>query len=203
MDSKDITRLPEPRLDGPSSVEQALLNRRSIRAFRHEPLSLDELSQLAWSAQGVSSPRGYRTAPSAGALYPVETYVVANGIDGIPQGIYHYNVKKHCLETIKKGDMRPQIAKSALDQGTAYRAPAVFVFTVVFGRTLWKYNERGFRYIYMDTGHVGQALVTAATALGLGSCLIGALYDGEANQLLEVDGKSESVVYMCTVGYPK
>jgi SagB-type dehydrogenase family enzyme len=146
---------------------------------------------------------GLRTAPSAGALYPVETYLVVNAVEGIDPGVYHYNVEKHALDQLKAGDFGVDIARAALDQDVAHRANIVFVWTAIFGRCKWKYRQRAYRYIYLDAGHIAQNVALAAVALGLGSCQIAALYDEEANALLGVDGIEESTIYMTTVGRPR
>ncbi len=145
----------------------------------------------------------FRACPSAGALYPVETYLAINNVEDIEPGIYHYNVKNHELDQIKKGDFRLHIAQAALDQDMAYSANAVFVWTAVFQRSKWKYEQRAYRYVYLDAGHIAQNLALAAVSLDLGTCQIGALYDDEVNLLLEIDGKEESVLYMSVVGHPQ
>jgi SagB-type dehydrogenase family enzyme len=140
--------------------------------------------------------------PSAGALYPVETYLVVNDVEGIPQGVYHYNVLEHCLEQLKEGDYRVTIARAALDQKIAYDANLVFAWTAVLERCKWKYKQRAFRYIYLDAGHISQTVAMAAVASGLGSCQIAALYDEEVNDLLGIDGIGETAIYLTVVGNP-
>jgi SagB-type dehydrogenase family enzyme len=183
-----------------------LQRRRSERRFQDVPLKESELSQLLWAAQGITREgRGvdFRTAPSAGALYPVETYVVVHNVEGIDAGVYHYDVEQHQLEQLRLGDFQTAIAAAALDQRIAARANVVFVWTAIFERSKWKYEERAYRYIYLDAGHIAQNVALAAEALDLGSCQIGALYDGEANELLGVDGVEESTIYMSVVGRPR
>jgi SagB-type dehydrogenase family enzyme len=183
-----------------------LSQRRSQRRYQSTPLQEAELSQLLWASQGITQARqshGFRAAPSAGALYPVETYLVINAVEGIEPGVYHYEIENHVLEQLKTGDFSAEIAQAALDQEMAARANVVFVWTGVFGRSKWKYKQRAYRYVYLDTGHITENLALAAVALGLGSCQIGALYDEEANALLGVDGVEESTIYMTTVGRPQ
>jgi SagB-type dehydrogenase family enzyme len=144
----------------------------------------------------------FRACPSAGALYPVETYLVLNDVEMIEAGIYHYSVPDHSLEQLQKGDFRLKIAQAALDQDMAYAANAVFVWTSLFARAKWKYEQRAYRYVYLDAGHIAQNLALAAVALSLGTCQIAALYDEEVNALLEIDGNEESVLYMSVVGHP-
>ncbi len=177
--------------------------RRSVREFREEPLSIAGLSQILWASQGITQKTqgiGLRAAPSAGALYPIETYLVINNVSELAPGVYHYAVETQELEQIKKGDFRNPVARAALDQEVAYFANAVFVWTAVFDRSKWKYKQRAYRYVYLDAGHIAQNVALSAVALGLGSCQIAALYDEEANVLLGLDGINESTIYMTAVG---
>jgi SagB-type dehydrogenase family enzyme len=187
------------------SLDEALKKRTSVRDYSDEPLTLGDLSYLLWACTGIQRvEQGYefRTAPSAGALYPIDTYVVANNVEGLEAGLYHYAIRAHALEELRTGDLRLETAKAALGQGVCYDAAAVFVWTAVFSRSKWKYEQRGYRYIYMDAGHMGENLYLAATALELGACTVGALFDDELNQLLGVDGTEESAIYMAAVGHP-
>jgi len=198
--------LPRPSTEGGTPVWDILSQRRSVRDFPGRPVADQELSQILWASQGITAEQfGYkfRTVPSAGALYPVETYLVVNDVEGIPQGVYHYNVLEHCLEQLKEGDYRVTIARAALDQKIAYDANFVFAWTAVLERCKWKYKQRAFRYIYLDAGHIAQTVAMAAVALGLGSCQIAALYDEEVNDLLGVDGAEETAIYLTVVGHPK
>lgn len=199
-------RLSQPRVSEGPAIWEVMAARCSQRRFQNVPLAESDLSQLLWAAQGITHyAEGYafRTSPSAGALYPVETYVVVHDVQGIVPGIYHYAVESHELEQLSTGDYRVPIARAALDQGMAAQANAVFVWTAVFPRSKWKYRQRAYRYVYLDAGHLTQNLALAAVALGLGSCQIAALYDDEANALLGVDGKQESTIYMTVVGRPR
>lgn len=198
-------QLSAPQTDGGAPLMAVLQQRRSCRRFQPVPLPETELSQLLWAAQGITlSTRdvGFRTAPSAGALYPVETYLALNAVEHIPPGIYHYAVETHELEQIRLGDVRRDVARAALDQGMAAQAAVVFVWTAVFPRSKWKYKQRAYRYVYLDAGHIAQNVALAAVALNLGSCQIAALYDNELNDLLGVDGEEESAIYMTVVGRP-
>jgi SagB-type dehydrogenase family enzyme len=196
-------KLEPPLKEGGKPLWEAIELRRSIRHFRNIPLRNAELSQLLWASQGITKKyMGYelRAVPSAGALYPVETYLSAQMVEGIEPGIYHYNVRLHELELLRQGDLRFEVAEAALDQGFMTEAAVVFAWTAVFARSKWKYQERAYRYIYLDAGHIAQNVALAAVALGLGSCQVAALYDGEVNQLLRVDGEEESIIYMTAVG---
>ena len=195
-------KLPLPLKRGGAPLWDVIKKRRSVSKFTRKTLSAQHLSQLLWATQGITErSKEFRATPSAGGLYPIVTYVVVNSVENIDAGLYHYDVKNHELQLVGAGDKREQVSRAALDQRMAYNAPVVFVWSCIFQRSVWKYSERAYRYVYMDVGHIGQSMVTAATALGLGSCLIGALYDKEANELIGADGEAESVLYMCTVGY--
>jgi len=197
-------------LGGPPKEEEpplwtTIAKRRSIRNFKDEPLSKQDLSRLLWATQGITKKEmefEFRACPSAGALYPVETYLILNNTESIDAGIYHYSIPNHSLEQLQKGDYRLKIAQAALDQDMAYAANAVFVWTALFGRAKWKYEQRAYRYVYLDAGHIAQNLALAAVGLNLGTCQIAALYDEEVNSLLAIDGEEESVLYMSVVGHP-
>jgi len=197
--------LSPPKTADGVGVWGVMAKRRSVRRFQDKPLSESELSQLLWAGQGITARAqqyAFRTAPSAGALYPVETYVVVNSVSDVAPGVYHYAVEGHALERVKAGDFRVEVARAALDQRMAALADVVFIWTGVFERSKWKYSQRAYRYCYLDAGHISQNVALAAVALGLGSCQIAALYDEEANALLEVDGQQESTLYMTVVGRP-
>ncbi len=201
----DVPRIPldSPRTKGGTSLWRTLKERHSVRNFAQEPLSKLELSRLLWAAQGISHEKrgvAFRTAPSAGGLYPIETYVVVNRVEDVGSGVYHYAVADHALEQLQRGNFALETARAALDQRMAHEANVVFVWSAIFERSKWKYKQRAYRYIYLDTGHIAQNVALAAVALGLGSCHIGALYDEEANALLGIEDEGESVIYMTAVG---
>ena len=182
---------------------KALRQRKSIRNYQNTLLKKETLSYLLWASTGISRKEGkyeFRTAPSAGALYPIETYVVVNNVEELDPGVYHYNIQNHYLELLKEGDYAVETAKAALGQRMCAEAPVVFIWTAIFQRMKWKYGQRAYRYIYLDAGHIAENLALNATSLGLGSCQIGALYDNEVNQIIDVDGTEESVIYMSVVG---
>lgn len=197
-------RLEPAVIEGGMSLWDALRKRRSVRDYREVPITARELGWLLWAAQGITEIEGgyaFRTAPSAGALYPVETYLSVQMVGGVEAGIYHYNVREHSLELVRAGDHRLEIARAALNQDFLAEGAVVFAWTGIFGRSKWKYRERAYRYVYLDAGHIAQNVALAAVALGLGSCQIAALYDDEVNALLGVDGKDESIIYMTVVGH--
>lgn len=199
------TSLEPPAMDEGMPVWQAVAGRRSVRDFARDPVDPAELSQLLWAAQGVTSQEagwGFRAVPSAGALYPVETYLSVQNVDDIQPGIYHYSPSDHALELLKEGAFGAGLAGAALDQDFLTQAAVVFCWTAVFARSAWKYAERAYRYVYLDAGHIAQNVALAAVALGLGSCQIAALYDDEVNALLGVDGEEESALYLTAVGRP-
>ncbi len=195
--------LPVPEKQEGPGLWQILQNRRSQRRFKPQSMTQQQLSQLLWATQGVTKqqwPYYFRTAPSAGALYPVETYLLISNIDGLEPGLYHYAVTRHGLEQLKIGDLAAEAARAALDQSMIQMASVTFIWSAIFQRTKWKYRQRAYRYIYLDAGHIAQNLALAAVGMGLGSCQIAALYDDEMNRLIEVDGREESVIYMSAVG---
>ena len=196
-------QLPEPDFDEVADLWQCLAQRRSERNTTQEPLSLEELAKILWAAQGITAQAGMhllRTAPSAGALYPFETYVYIDRVEGVSQGIYHFNVGEFTLASLEEGNFNPLITAASLGQPVVRKAAVVLIWTAMMLRCMVKYRERAVRYIGMDLGHVCQNVQLAATALGLGSCPIGAFYDDELNELLALDGEEETVLYMVTVG---
>jgi len=204
-DSKKI-RLPAPEPVESVLLDEVLKKRRSVRRFSKKPITKRQLSYLLWASSGVQRrERGYefRTAPSAGALYPIETYIVVNRVEDLARGVYHYSVKSHLLEELKLGDFGKDVALAALEQRICSESAVVFIWTAIFARSKWKYKQRAYRYIYLDAGHIGQNLALSATSLGLGSCQVGAFYDDEMNKIVNVDGVEESVIYMSVVGYPQ
>ena len=181
---KTIIALPAPELNGSTSVEQALLERRSVREYRNEPLSLPEIGQLLWAAQGITSPSGKRTAPSAGALYPLELYLVAGDVEDLRAGVYKYIPHDHALKEITPGDKRSELTNAALKQESIQIAPAVLVLSAVYERTRVKYGDRGDRYVHMEIGFAAQNIYLQAEALELGTVFIGAFYDDGVKKIL-------------------
>ena len=202
----DKVKLPSPESKDRTSLDDCLKRRKSVRSYSEESVSQEQLSYLLWAAAGIQRRergREYRTAPSAGALFPIETYLVVNNVEKLEKGLYHYNVRMHALEVLKLEDLAEEIASAALEQEMCSDAAVVFVWTAVFNRSKWKYRQRAFRYVYVDVGHMGQNLALAAVSLGLGSCQVGAFFDDEVNGIIDVDGIEESSVYMSVVGHPR
>jgi SagB-type dehydrogenase family enzyme len=197
--------LPRPSSDGKVSVEKAVKERRTIRDFKERILSLAHLSQLLWAAQGITdSVTGRRAAPSGGALYPLDIYVVIgeNGVEKIEAGVYHYLPKEHSISLISKGDRRKEIASASLGQRWMAKAPIIFIITAEYRRITGKYGERGIRYALIEAGHVGQNLFLQAEALGLGTGIVGAFNDLEVSKVAGLPPKHEPLLMM-PVGYKK
>jgi SagB-type dehydrogenase family enzyme len=171
-------KLPAPRATSEVSVEQALKARRSLRSFAATPLTLAEVSQLLWAAQGVTDERGRRTAPSAGALYPLELYLVAGNVTGLLSGVYRYRPAGHELVLVAAGDRRAEVA-AACRQGWVAEAPASVAFTAVNTRTAKKYADRSVRYVPIEVGAAAENLALQAVALGLGTTVVGAYDDAK------------------------
>ena len=196
--------LPSPSQKGIMSLEEAIARRRSVRDFIPESISQSQLSQILWSAQGISDTSGkYRTIPSAGATYPLEIFVVCgtNCVEGIGDGIYHYNIDSHSLTLHHKGDVRPDLATAALDEEIIYEAPVDVIICALYERTTLRYGNRGERYVLIEVGHVGQNIYLQATALGLGTVAIGAFYDEQVREVLRLD-KQYKPLYIMPVGKP-
>jgi SagB-type dehydrogenase family enzyme len=192
-------KLSKPRHDGSFSVERALLERRSIRKYMGEPLTLQEVSQLLWAAQGMTDPRGLGTAPSAGALYPLEVYVAVGGVENLGEGVYKYRPQEHCLIKTLDGDKRGELSASALDQNCVREAAIDIGIAAVYERTTSRYGDRGIRYVHIEAGHVSQNVYLQATAMGLGTVAIGAFHDELVKKVLGLR-EDEWPLYLMPVG---
>jgi SagB-type dehydrogenase family enzyme len=198
-EQESAIELPEPRHDSAISIEQSLLQRRSIRSYTEEAVTLQEVSQLLWAAQGITDPRGFRTAPSAGALYPLEVYIVAGNVENVTTAVYKYVPDKHALVRVTDGDKRAELADAALSQRFLKEAAVVLVITAVYDRTTVKYGDRGIRYVHIEVGHAAQNVCLQATALGLGVVPVGAFHDEQVGSLLNLP-KEEVPLYIIPVG---
>lgn len=196
-----IIELPPPVLAGEMSLEQTLYERRSIRAYRDEPLSLAQLSQLLWAAQGITNAVGHRTAASAGALYPLETLAVVGNVSGLEPGVYRYHPAGHSLSLVAAGDKRADLSAAALNQGSVAQGAAVLVLSGIYERTTGKYGQRGEQYVHMEVGIAYQNAHLQAVALGLGAVYIGAFDDARVGQLLHL-GEGERPFCLLPVGWP-
>lgn len=187
--------LPPPSTEGQVSLEAALSRRRSVRQYADQPLTWEAIAQLLWSAQGVSDPAGKRTAPSAGALYPLELYVVTD------KGLFHYQPLRHAVLVVSQEDLRAPLHRAALGQSAVLRAAAVFVIAAVYARTESKYGrERSPRYVHLEAGHAAQNLLLQATALDLGAVPIGAFYDDQVSLALTLP-HDHAPLYLIPVGH--
>ena len=187
----EIIKLPQPCDDGKVSIEEALLLRRSVRDYKDMPLALNEISQLLWAAQGITNPFGFRTAPSAGALYPLEIYLVAGNIKNLPQGVYKYKPKSHTLIRVIKGDRRSELSAAALRQSCVKKGAAVIVLAAVYERTMKKYGQRGIRYVHIEVGNASQNIYLQVVSLNLGTVVIGAFDDGKVKKVLNMQNTEQ------------
>jgi SagB-type dehydrogenase family enzyme len=199
-------KLPDVKFHTDANLWETILKRRSVRHYASDRmLPLEILSILLWATQGITAESAnfqFRSAPSAGGLYPIETYLMARSVDGLKQGIHHFRPYAFDLEFIKPGDFSRALAESALGQSLIADAQVTFIWSAIVERSRWKYRQRAYRYIYLDAGHIAQNLYLAGTAEGLGVCGIGALFDDAVNSLLGLDGREETVLYMASVGWP-
>lgn len=192
---RQMIKLPEPKLKGDMSLEEAISRRRSERSYQDKALSQQQISQILWAAQGITKQSGgYRSAPSAGALYPMEIYIVTN------EGLFHYNPSQHSIDKLKSGDLRESLASAAWGQSFIAKAGITVIIAAVYPRITNRYGERGVRYVDMEAGHIAQNIHLQAVALGLGSVPIGAFSDDAVQELLELP-KKQKTIYMVPVGY--
>lgn len=205
VEEKGVIRLSKPAYDGKVSVERAIKGRRTIRDFQPKPLALAQLSQLFWSAQGITDERReFRAAPSGGALYPLDAYAVVGegGVEGLESGVYHYHPSSHSIQLIRKGDRRKEVAGAALWQMWMARAPVIFVITSEYERITCKYGKRGIRYAQIEVGHVGQNIFLQSGALGLGAGIVGAFHDDAVTEAIGAPEAHKPLIIM-PVGYKK
>lgn len=202
--------LPNPRLKGNVSLEETILRRRAVRRYSKKPLLLSQLSQILWSAQGITGTKGFRAAPSAGATYPLEIYVVIGeqcivageakqDFQEVQAGIYHYEPNAHSLSLHTSGDLRPYLARAALDEDFIAKAPVDIVICALYHRTSYRYGKRGERYVHMEVGHVGENIHLQAVALGLSTVEVGAFNDEAVTKVLGVNQQFKPL-YIMPVG---
>jgi SagB-type dehydrogenase family enzyme len=192
--AKDI-KLSKPREKGDISIEETLNQRRSVRNYKRGPLSLEQISQLLWAASGKNLYR--KTFPSAGATYPLETYLVVGEVEGLEPGVYHYSSLRHSLEMTKEQDVRKKLSRPALGQAMIEEAQVSIIIAADYDRTTGHYGQRGIRYVHMEVGHVGQNVSLQAISLSLGTVMIGAFRDKEVQEVL---GIKEEPLYIIPVG---
>lgn len=198
----ETVKLPTPgKIE--KSLDEILQYRRSCRRYTEQALGLQDLAALLWACQGISGRAGgflFRTAPSAGALYPVETYLSVQNIEALAPGLYHFQPASFSLERLSGEPAGKKVAAAALGQNFMAGAGVVFIWSAILRRNFSKYGHRGLRYVFMDAGHVCQNLLLAAEGLELGACPVAAFYDDACNRLLGLDGEQESVIYLAAVG---
>lgn len=184
-------------------ITPLIQKRRSLRKYSDKPLTLKDISFLLWASQGITAKAGehfFRSSPSAGALYPFETYVFVDFIDGLEKGIYHFNVEDFSLELLEEGEISEKLASACLNQKFIKAAPVTFVWSGVLSRCFGKYGERALRYLLLDIGHVCQNTLTGAEAVGAGGCPIASFFDDELNDLLKLDTSDEMCLYAASFG---
>ena len=197
----NLIKLPNPRLKGLMSVEEAISGRRSVREFSSTPLSLEDLSQLLWAAQGITEPEsGGRSAPSAGATYPLELFVFVkeNGVKGVEYGVYRYRPLDHSLIKVASEDRVKSLMEAALYQEFINDAPLNIVIAAKYERTTARYGSRGVRYVHIEVGHVGQNISLEAVSLGLASVVVGAFNDNLVKKLID---EAAEPLYIIPVGH--
>jgi len=201
--NQDVIKLPEPQTSGGISVEKAISQRRSVRNFSDKPLNLDQISQLLWAAQGITGPEGEkRAAPSAGALYPMELYVVTGAdLKDLEKGVYHYITEGHKIERVKAKDLRANLSTAALNQEWVEEAPLSIVITGVYERTTRKYTHHGERYVHIEAGHIAQNLALQAESLGLAMVTVGAFQSKQVQKVLDIP-EDHQPLYIIPMGYP-
>lgn len=200
-DAMKTISLPDPLRTGDTSIEETLQKRRSVRSFSGSSLAMHEMGQLAWAAQGITqTERGFRTAPSAGATFPIEVYFIVSGNDEIPDGLYHYRNSDHTLIPVIPGDLRDELSRAALRQESILSAPVTMIITGVLRRTEQRYGERALRYMHMEAGHVAQNVYLQGVALGVGTVVIGAFNDQGVSNVLQRPAE-EYPLYIMPLGY--
>jgi len=197
-------RLPPPTERGGMSLAEAIARRRSVRRYGRESLALSHLSKVLWAAQGITDAHGLRAAPSAGATYPLEVFVLIGreSVDGVDEGLYHYDVEGHSLHRYRGGDLRRQLSIAALGQEFIAEAPVDIVICALYERTSWRYGKRAERYVQMEAGHVGENIHLQAVALSLGAVMVGAFSDEDVSRAMDL-GKGINPLYIIPIGKPR
>jgi len=191
--------LPKPATDSDTSVEKALLERRSVRSYRDAALTVEQLGQLLWSAQGITDPSGKRTAPSAMALYPLEVYAVVGNVKGVSPAVYKYRPQSHELIKTLDGDLRKALSQAAMGQASVSQGAIDIVITAVYEKMTRQFGERGIRFAQLEAGHAAQNICLQAVALKLGTVTVGSFIDDDVKKALEIPG-DETPLYIMPVG---
>lgn len=194
MATPNSIKLPSVKIESQTSIEKALHNRRSVRSFRDDVLTLGEIGQLCWAGQGVTAEGLYRTSPSAGALYPLEIYLVSRSVEGLKPGIYRYRPEDHALVALREGALLSQLASAALNQSCVKQASAAVVIAGVYERTTRKYRDRGIRYVHIEAGAAGENIYLQAVSLGLGAVMVGAFDDKQVKSVVGLKPDEEPLL---------
>lgn len=197
-----VIDLPKPKHSGEHSIEEVLLKRRSVRSYADEPLSLGDISQLLWAAQGLTGNEGKRTAPSAGAIYPLSIYLVAANVNDLPAAVYRYDSVCHSLIRIEEGDKRKQLYGAALMQGALRHCAAILVFAADYRPVMMKYFEKAKRYVHMEVGHAAQNVCLQAVSLGIGTVMMGAFLSTAVKKVIQLRANEEPL-YLMPLGKPQ
>jgi len=200
-----ITKLPESDIVRDISVYKCLKERRSVRGYSGARICAADLSWVLWAAQGISDVRGdrcFRTSPSAGALYPVDTYVAVFDVEGIDRGVAKYIDDQHVLQWRYRTDcdLRAKFYDACLQQDMILNSAVMFIWVADFNRCVWRYSQRAYRYVYLEAGHIAQNLFLAVAGLGFGACAVGAYFDDQMDTLCGLDGDCRTVIYCATAG---
>ncbi len=183
-------KLPEPKYEGSTSVEKAIYRRRSIRDYKHEPFSIADVSQLLWAAQGTTALGGYRTAPSAGALYPLELYLVAGNVEGLLAGVYHYDSHHHAMVMVDAHDRRAELSTASLDQTWMQAAAVTLVLTAMSKKTSTKYGHKSIGYVYMEVGAAAENVCLQGVSMNMASVMVGSFDEARVKKILPLkDGE--------------
>jgi SagB-type dehydrogenase family enzyme len=193
----ELIELPSPNHYGKTSVEEALYKRRSIRDYSDMPLTIPEISQLLWAAQGITEKSyGLRTAPSAGALYPLEIYIAVSNARDLSPGLYKYSPRNHTLRKVGEGDKRDDISNAALKQDAIENSSAIILITAVYERTAVKYGNRAERYVHVEVGAAGQNIYLQSLSLNIGTVMIGAFRDKDLQNVLSLPENEKPLAIM-------
>lgn len=197
----NLIRLPKTEPGPAYPLEQLFARRRSVREYTRQPVPLAKVACLLWATQGITDPQGLRTAPSAGALYPLELYLLAGNVTDLPCGIYRHLPPENAIELLAEGDRRPDLARAALGQSWLANAALTLVFAARYERTTWKYGRRGIQYVHIEVGHAAQNALLMAAALNLGAAVVGAFHDEQVASVAGLN-KEEIPLYLLPVGHP-
>jgi len=200
MGEISMLKLPEPGYTSNVSIEEAIQGRRSTRRYKDDALTLKEVSQLLWAAQGITGlEKGFRAAPSAGAMYPLDLYVVAGNVEGLDAGVYRYSPGGHTITKTMDGDIRRELTEACLNQRMIERGAFTIVFTAIYERTTNRYGDRGIRYVHVDVGHAAENIYLQVVSMGLGTVAMGAFDDLAVKRILSLSPEQEPL-YLMPVG---